>query len=314
MVQTIFLSALVMFFWNMPTFAMTWQDLWWRKDQQAMSLLKEGKPQQAAATFESSSWKAVANYRAKNYLLSEKNLQHSPDATSKYNLGNARALQGKYQAAINAYDQAIKLQADFKDAIYNRDLIKKMLEQQKNKKPDQQQQNSKDNQQKNNQQQKSQNNNESNSQKPDNKDNKDNKEKKENNKENKPDPTGNNKDQPQPSGSKQEPSADQNKNSDKDNQQQQNQPQKPDEKQPNKQESKSADKTDKQSSQQQQQQSAATEKKSAEEKKLGLKKQKLDQETDQWLQQIADDPGDLLRRKIMRDHLKKNQGRFSFND
>ncbi len=38
---------------------------------------------------------------------------------------------------------------------------------------------------------------------------------------------------------------------------------------------------------------------------LAVAKKKLDQETDQWLQQITDDPSDLLRRKIMRDHLKK---------
>src|SRR5690606_4667372 len=47
-----------------------------------------------------------------------------------YNLGNALARQGKFAEAIAAWERTLELDPDDEDAAYNRDLVKRLLEQQ----------------------------------------------------------------------------------------------------------------------------------------------------------------------------------------
>jgi len=125
------LIVLLIIFIPQLTFAFSWSDLWQRPDQQAANALKEGHAKQAAETFTQPMWKGVANYRAKDYKKSLQSFSESETSLANYNRGNALAHIGKYKQAIKAYDQSIEQQSNFEDAIYNRDLLKKLLEQQK---------------------------------------------------------------------------------------------------------------------------------------------------------------------------------------
>ncbi len=110
--------------------ALTWNDLWQTKDQQAQRKLEQGAAKEAAALFENSEWRAVAQYRAENYADSARAFAERADARSLYNLGNAMARQGEFESAIDAYEQVLEIDPDDADAAYNRDLLKQAQEQQ----------------------------------------------------------------------------------------------------------------------------------------------------------------------------------------
>ena len=110
-------------------YAVTWDDLWLTKDQQAQRLLEEGSAPDAANLFEDSNWRAVANYRAGEYGGSAAGFGESEDVESLYNLGNALAKLGEFEPAIDAYEEALERDPNFEDAVYNRDLLQDLLEQ-----------------------------------------------------------------------------------------------------------------------------------------------------------------------------------------
>lgn len=110
-------------------FALEWSDLWQTKDQQAQELLLQGEANDAAALFEDPQWRAVANYRNGDYAGSAAGFSANGDAESLYNLGNALAKLGEFESAIDAYDEVLEMAPDFEDALYNRDLLQDMLEQ-----------------------------------------------------------------------------------------------------------------------------------------------------------------------------------------
>jgi Ca-activated chloride channel family protein len=110
-------------------YAFGWDDLWKTQDQQAQSLLQEGEAEDAAALFEDPRWRAVANYRSGEYTGSAAGFANEEDAESLYNLGNALAKLGEFESAIDAYEEVLEIVPDAEDAMYNRDLLKDMLEQ-----------------------------------------------------------------------------------------------------------------------------------------------------------------------------------------
>ncbi len=110
--------------------ASLWDDLWQNRDQQATRLLEEGKAEDAAALFADPEWRAVARYRAGDYAGSATVFANRGDARNLYNLGNAMALQGELDAAIDAYERALELAPDDEDAAYNLELVKNLKEQQ----------------------------------------------------------------------------------------------------------------------------------------------------------------------------------------
>jgi Ca-activated chloride channel homolog len=131
-----------------PAQASVWDDLWLTKDQQARRQLEDGAAADAAKLFRDPDWRAVAQYRAEDFAASEKAFAASKDSRSLYNLGNALARQGKLDAAIDAYDKTLEIDPDDADASYNRDLLKKLKDQQqKSEQQKQGQQQSKDQQQ-----------------------------------------------------------------------------------------------------------------------------------------------------------------------
>ena len=136
------------------SYAFEWQDLWQNKDQQAEQAYKNNQFEQAATLFQNPDWKAAANYKAGAYDKALENLVPKPDENNAavfYNQGNALAKSGQLEPALKAYEKALALNPDDNDAKYNKELVEKALEKQKQeqqKQQDQQQQSDKDNQQK----------------------------------------------------------------------------------------------------------------------------------------------------------------------
>lgn len=112
------------------SFAFTWHDLWRRPDQQAAQALAKGKPGEAADLFQNPHWRAVAQYKSGHYQQAVDSLQKFDTDQDNYNRGNALAHIGQYQAAIKAYDAALKINAQNKDAKFNKALLEKLLKQQ----------------------------------------------------------------------------------------------------------------------------------------------------------------------------------------
>jgi Ca-activated chloride channel family protein len=117
--------------------ASPWDDLWLNKNQQAMKALERGDQVDAAALFEDREWRGVASYRAGDYAASAREFAASGDARSLYNLGNAMAQQGEFDAAIDAYEEVLEMDPDNADARYNLDFVRNLRDQQEQQQQEQ---------------------------------------------------------------------------------------------------------------------------------------------------------------------------------
>ncbi len=122
-----------------PAHASFWDDLWFTKDQQAQRQLEAGEADAAAGLFDDPEWRAVARYRASDYEGSEREFAERAETRNLYNLGNALAMQGKFEEAIKKYEEVLEADPEYADAAYNRDLLKQVQEQQQQQESEQQQ-------------------------------------------------------------------------------------------------------------------------------------------------------------------------------
>ncbi|MBX9755643.1 MAG: VWA domain-containing protein [Pseudomonadaceae bacterium] len=134
-----------------PSYAFEFNDLWLRPDQQGQRLLEAQKPLEAAKRFTNPQWQAQALYQAGDYNGAAERFAQGYSATDHYNRGNALAKAGELEAAIDAYEQALERQADLIQAKQNKALVEQALQhrkqqQQQQQKQDQQQQPNKDQQ------------------------------------------------------------------------------------------------------------------------------------------------------------------------
>jgi Ca-activated chloride channel family protein len=122
-------------------------NLWSSPDQKAMKAFNTGNAEQAADLFKDNDWKAAAYYRAGDYEKSNELLASPESSNDYYNKGNALAKLGSYEDAIKAYDNALNMDPDNEDARFNRELVKKALEQQQQQQQNNQQQDQSEDQQ-----------------------------------------------------------------------------------------------------------------------------------------------------------------------
>ncbi len=110
------LSVLLLAAWlpMQPAQAAT-SDWWLRPDQQMHARLEQG----------------AQAYRKNDFATAQKQWSDLPGADAAYNGGNALAKQGSYDAAIAAYNQALRLQPGMPDALAN----KRAVEAAKKRKP-----------------------------------------------------------------------------------------------------------------------------------------------------------------------------------
>ncbi|HEX3842783.1 MAG TPA: hypothetical protein VHV80_00365 [Steroidobacteraceae bacterium] len=106
-----------------------WSDLWRTPDQQGQALLDAGQPAAAAGRFLDPRRRAYADLQAGRDGDAAKLLGPFTDAQSEYNRGNALAKAGQLQAALAAYDAALKQSPADKDVRHNRDLVARALRQ-----------------------------------------------------------------------------------------------------------------------------------------------------------------------------------------
>jgi len=300
--------------------AMAWKDLWQTPDQQGQALMRAKKPEAAAGLFNNPDWKGASLYRAKKYKQAAQALDGVNSADGWYNRGNALAKAGDLKGALAAYDQALKLGEAEKangtdktdrtneDARFNRDLVKKAMQQSQQKKSQQ-----KKSQQKKSDQQKQSD-----------------KQNKKNQKKNKQgEQGGKNKDQDK-SGSQQgkAKNSDQDMSGQKQGKQdkqhsgdkqsaQQNEKQKQSEQQAAKQKKEQKKKNEQQAQAQQQSSGKQQDKNKAAkvaDKNSDPKDKEKSAAMQQWLRRIPDDPGGLLRRKFQYQYQQQGQSNGAGDD
>lgn len=121
-----------------PANAVEFDDLWLRRDQQGQRLLEAKQPAKAAERFIDHRWQATARYQAGDYAGAAALFAEGDTAADHYNRGNALARGEAFEAAIEAYDQALELQPDLQAARRNKTLIEELLRRQQEQ-PGQQQ-------------------------------------------------------------------------------------------------------------------------------------------------------------------------------
>jgi len=107
-----------------------WDDLWASRDQQAQTALQQQRAADAALLAKDPAIAGEAFYRSEDFASAGQAWSQLDQADSHYNRGNAMALAGEFEAAIAAYDEALTLDPEMEDAIFNRALVEEMKQQQ----------------------------------------------------------------------------------------------------------------------------------------------------------------------------------------
>ena len=100
----------------------SFSNLWFTPDQQGQALINHGDYAAAAEKFQDPMQRGTALYKDGQFeeALKVFNTIASPEGI--FNRGNCQVMLGKYDAAIEVYERAIKQRQDWKEAIENRDL------------------------------------------------------------------------------------------------------------------------------------------------------------------------------------------------
>jgi Ca-activated chloride channel family protein len=117
-----------------------WDSLWRNADQRGEQLLQQGDAAAAARTFSEPRRKAYAELQAGDVAAAASDFAAFDDSDGHYNRGNALARGGELKQALQAYDAALAHDPKNHDAQHNRDLVAKALRDQQQ----QQQQSKKD--------------------------------------------------------------------------------------------------------------------------------------------------------------------------
>ena len=113
-----------------------WASLWRNADQRGDALLRQGNASAAAKEYSDGRRKAYAELKAGNFEAAAHDLAPYKDSDAEYNRGNALAHGGDLQGALAAYDAALKADPNNKDAKKNRDLVAAQLKKNPPPKPD----------------------------------------------------------------------------------------------------------------------------------------------------------------------------------
>lgn len=110
----------------------------WQTDDQRAAELFADQPGEAAKLFEDPMWRGAAHYRAGEFDAAAKAFAEADSSDAHYNRGNALAKAGQLEQALNAYQQALELNPEHRDASGNKSLIEQLLQEQEQQ-PQQQQ-------------------------------------------------------------------------------------------------------------------------------------------------------------------------------
>lgn len=105
-------------------------DWWLTPDQAGQRAFEREDYAGAAARYGDPAWQAAARYRAGDYAGAADTLAAREDAESLYNRGNALARLGRYEEALEAWDQALARAPGHADAQYNKGLLEDLMREQ----------------------------------------------------------------------------------------------------------------------------------------------------------------------------------------
>ena len=258
--------------------AFGWDDLWLRTDQQAEKLFQAGAEKDAAQLFENPEWKGTAAYRTGDYEKAIEEFSRKDRPLTNFNRGNSLAFSGRLEEALAAYEKVLAENPKHEDALFNHDLIEKILQEQQKKQQNKKEDKGKENEQGKNKQDQQQDS-------------------------SKADAEQNEKSSQQSSAEKQDSGDPKSSSEEKNN----------DKKQSNEGENNLNDKTDsteaKKNENEKKKNNKLAEKNiaSGDEQELTADEQSRQQTLEQWLRKIPDDPGRLLRNKMQREYQRRGK-------
>ena len=258
--------------------AFGWDDLWLRTDQQAEKLFQAGAEKDAAQLFENPEWKGTAAYRTGDYEKAIEEFSRKDRPLANFNRGNSLAFAGRLEEALAAYEKVLAENPKHEDALFNHDLVEKILQEQQKKQQNKKADKGKENEQGKNKQDQQQDSSKS-------------------------DAEQNEKSSQQSSAEKQDSGDPKSSSEEKNN----------DKKQSNEGEKNLNDKTDsteaKKNENEQKKNNKLAEKNiaSGDEQELTADEQSRQQTLEQWLRKIPDDPGRLLRNKMQREYQRRGK-------
>ena len=295
-----------------------WQDLWQTPNQQGQQAFDQQDYSQASELFEDPLWQGSAAYKDGNYQQAAEAFSQLDTAEGWYNLGNSLAKMQQLDQAIEAYNKALEKQPQHQDAMFNKELLEQMQQQQdseQQQQDNQQQQNSEQQQQDNQQQQDSEQQQQDNQQQ-----------------QNSEQQQQDNQQQQNSEQQQQDNQQQQNSEQQQDNQQQQNSEQQQDNQQQQNSEQQQQDNQRQQSSEQQQQnnqqqqdseqqqlsqEQQEAETKEGQQQQAQAQQQELTDEQKEQMQKmqnllrkVPDDPAYLLKRKMQLEHQQRRRQRI----
>ncbi len=125
-----------------PSLAFGWADLWQRQEQRAAQALAAGELERARELATSPSRAGSAAYRLGDYADAAARFAAGDSATDHYNRANALARSEELEAALAAYDEALRRDPGLDDARHNRAQVEAALRAQAEQPPQQSQQQS----------------------------------------------------------------------------------------------------------------------------------------------------------------------------
>ena len=111
--------------------ASLWESLWKNKDQRALEAWQAENYEKAESLFKNPQWQGSAAYKNNDFEAALKAFENDPTAIGQYNKGNALANLGELEQALDAYEQALMQNPEFKEAEENKRIVEQLLEQQK---------------------------------------------------------------------------------------------------------------------------------------------------------------------------------------
>ncbi len=118
---------IVSFIWILAANEWNWNRLWLTQAQSYSQAFKKGDFKQAVKLAGNPLERGVAYYRNGDFKSATMEFQRLNTPSATFNLGNSLVFQGKYEEAIAAYERALDLAPDWKEAIWNKQICEARL-------------------------------------------------------------------------------------------------------------------------------------------------------------------------------------------
>ncbi len=104
------------------------EDLWIPRDRQGHIAHENGNFNVAADLFDDPQWRGIAKYRSGEFEAASELFAQDESLDAAYNQGNALAWEGRFEEAIQAYDNVLERYPSHEDAKHNRSVLEELLQ------------------------------------------------------------------------------------------------------------------------------------------------------------------------------------------